>query len=106
MSGYSKVSTPVLDISYLEWNHEGTRPAVLVHGWPDSPEGWAEVAQRMADAGYRVLCPALRGFGATRFRNTSTPRSGQLSALGRDLLELLPASRSAGAGCGGYHAFC
>ncbi len=91
MNGYSKISTPIVDIDYLEWNGEGTRPAVLVHGWPDSPEGWADVAQRMADAGYRVLCPALRGFGPTRFSDTATPRSGQLSALGRDLLEFIDA---------------
>jgi pimeloyl-ACP methyl ester carboxylesterase len=88
---YRKVSTPILDVGYLEWNHEGTRPAILVHGWPDSPEGWAEVARQMADAGYRVLCPALRGFGPTRFRDAATPRSGQLSALGRDLLEFIDA---------------
>ena len=30
----------------------------------------------LADAGYRVLAPALRGFAPTRFRDASTPRSG------------------------------
>jgi pimeloyl-ACP methyl ester carboxylesterase len=88
---YSVVSTPILQIGYLEWNREGKHPAVLVHGWPDSPEGWADVAQRMADAGYHVLCPALRGFGPTRFHDATTPRSGQLAALGRDLLEFIDA---------------
>jgi pimeloyl-ACP methyl ester carboxylesterase len=88
---YSVVSTPILEIGYLEWNREAKHPAVLVHGWPDSPEGWVDVARRMADAGYRVLCPALRGFGPTRFRDATTPRSGQLSALGRDLLEFIDA---------------
>jgi pimeloyl-ACP methyl ester carboxylesterase len=34
--------------------------------------------------------PALRGFGPTRFRDATTPRSGQL-ALGRDLLEFIDA---------------
>ena len=45
----------------------------------------------MADAGYRVLTPALRGFAATRFLSPDTPRSGQLSVLGRDLLGFIDA---------------
>lgn len=88
---YSYVSTPLLEVGYLEWNPAGERTAVLVHGWPDCPQTWGGVAARLADAGYRVLCPALRGFGPTRFRNAATPRSGQLAALGRDLLEFIDA---------------
>jgi pimeloyl-ACP methyl ester carboxylesterase len=91
MPSYSMISTPVLDIGYLEWNPSGRRTAVLMHGWPDSSEGWTQVAERLARAGYRILCPALRGFGPTRFRDPGTPRSGQLSALGRDLLEFTDA---------------
>jgi pimeloyl-ACP methyl ester carboxylesterase len=91
MPDYSIVTTPVLDIGYLEWNPSGRRTAVLVHGWPDSPEGWTPVAERLARADCRILCPAVRGFGPTRFRDPGTPRSGQLSALGRDLLEFTDA---------------
>lgn len=45
-----------------------------------------------ADAGRRGIpraAPALRGFAPTRFRDAATPRSGQLAALGRDLLEFI-----------------
>jgi pimeloyl-ACP methyl ester carboxylesterase len=91
MKTYAFVSTPRLDIAYLEWNPQGARTAVLVHGWPDSPESWNAVAARLAQAGYRVLCPALRGFGPTRFRDAHTPRSGELAALGRDLLDFIDA---------------
>lgn len=41
MSRYAFVSTPVLDIAYLEWNPRGQQVAVLVHGWPDCAESWA-----------------------------------------------------------------
>ena len=91
MNPYATIRTPRLDIAYLEWNPAGTRTAVLLHGWPDSPECWRTVAQRLADDGYRVLCPALRGFGPTRFRDAATPRSGELAALGRDLLDFIAA---------------
>lgn len=86
MSRYAFVSTDVLDIAYLEWNPQGARSAVLLHGWPDSPHAWEDLAESLADAGYRVLAPALRGFAPTRFRDASTPRSGQLAALACDLL--------------------
>ncbi|MCL2894360.1 alpha/beta fold hydrolase [Brenneria tiliae] len=82
-------TTSRLDIAYLELNPHGARSAVLLHGWPDSPACWKAVAPILADAGYRVLAPALRGFAPTRFRDAATPRSGQLSALGRDLLEFI-----------------
>ena len=51
------------------------------------------MAPLLADAGYRVFAPALRGFAPTRFRDAATPRSGQLSALGRDLLEFMQVLR-------------
>ena len=85
------IRTPLLDIAYQEWNPAGSRTAVLVHGWPDSPESWGIVADRLAAEDYRVLCPALRGFGATRFLRPDTQRSGELAALGRDLLDFIGA---------------
>ncbi|AMV44286.1 alpha/beta fold hydrolase [Paraburkholderia caribensis] len=91
MNAYNYVSTERLDIAYLEWNPQGAHTAVLLHGWPDSPECWKSVAPMLAAADYRVLAPALRGFAPTRFRDLATPRSGQLSALGRDLLDLIDA---------------
>ncbi|HEY0204866.1 MAG TPA: alpha/beta hydrolase [Acetobacteraceae bacterium] len=91
MYTYQHAATERLDIAYLEWNPRADRTAVLLHGWPDSPECWKAVAPVLAEAGYRVLAPALRGFAPTRFRDAATPRSGQLSALGRDLLDFIDA---------------
>jgi pimeloyl-ACP methyl ester carboxylesterase len=83
--------TPDLDVEYLLWNPNGVRTAVLVHGWPDAPRTWNSVAEVFVNQGWRVLAPALRGFAGTRFRSVATPRSGQLSVLGRDLLHFLAA---------------
>ena len=85
------VDTPVLRIAYEEWNPQAERTVVLLHGWPDSPRTWAQVAPALAEQGWRVIVPALRGFSPTQFLNADTPRSGQLSALGRDVLELIDA---------------
>jgi hypothetical protein len=43
------------------------------------------------EAGYRVIAPDLRGFLPTTFLSDDTPRSGQLSALGRDMVDLVHA---------------
>ncbi|MGF6962860.1 pimeloyl-ACP methyl ester carboxylesterase [Paraburkholderia youngii] len=61
MNTYRHAATQRLDIAYLEWNPQGARTAVLLHGWPDSPQCWKSVARILADSGYRVLAPALRG---------------------------------------------
>ena len=65
MQDYQVATTERLDIAYLEWNRQGARTAILLHGWPDSPECWKAVAPILADAGYRVLAPALRGADIT-----------------------------------------
>jgi pimeloyl-ACP methyl ester carboxylesterase len=85
------VDTPVLRVGYEEWNPQGRRCALLLHGWPDSPRGWSAVAPALAEAGWRVVAPALRGFAPTSFLRADTPRSGQLAALGRDVIELVGA---------------
>lgn len=85
------VRTPTLEVEVMQWNPQGPRTVILAHGWPDSADGWGAVAQTLADSGWRVIVPSLRGFGGTRFLDTQTPRSGQLSALGRDMIDLIAA---------------
>jgi len=81
--------TPVLDIAYEETGAANGRPVVLMHGFPDDVHAYDGVAPPLANAGYRVIVPYLRGYGPTRFRNPATPRSGQQAALGHDLLDLI-----------------
>ena len=85
------IDTPRLRVGYEEWNPQAARTVVLLHGWPDSVRCWQGVAPVLAEAGWRVLAPALRGFAPTAFLHADTPRSGQLSALGRDVLDLVDA---------------
>ncbi len=85
------IDTSLLRIAYQDWNPGAARAVVLLHGWPDSPRCWASVSPVLAQAGWRVLVPALRGFSPTCFLHEQTPRTGQLSALGRDLLEFVDA---------------
>jgi pimeloyl-ACP methyl ester carboxylesterase len=45
----------------------------------------------LAGARYRTLAPYLRGFGGTCFLDEDGPRSGQLTALGQDVIEFADA---------------
>ena len=85
------IDTNLLRVAYEEWNATATRTVILLHGWPDSPRTWAKVAPELAQQGWRVIVPALRGFAPTQFLKSDTPRTGQLAALGRDLVEFIHA---------------
>lgn len=43
----------------------GDDVALLLHGWPETGEAWARVAPILVDAGWRVVCPDLKGMGAS-----------------------------------------
>jgi pimeloyl-ACP methyl ester carboxylesterase len=86
-------STPLLHVEYLCWGANTGEPVILLHGWPDAASTWAPIAVGLAKKGYRVYAPSLRGFGQTTFRDQDTMRSGQLAALGQDLLDFADALR-------------
>ena len=45
----------------------GGVPLVCVHGWPDTKHLYWKVIQPLADAGFEVIVPDLRGFGESDF---------------------------------------
>lgn len=49
----------------LTWWREGRggRPLLLLHGWPETRRIWAKVVAALADAGFEVVVPDLRGYG-------------------------------------------
>jgi pimeloyl-ACP methyl ester carboxylesterase len=103
MAGAIKhIRTSVLDLAYEESGAASGDPVILLHGWPYDPRDYDEVAPPLAVAGYRVIVPYLRGFGATRFLSANTPRSGQQAALGNDLVELMDALQIERAVLAGY----
>jgi pimeloyl-ACP methyl ester carboxylesterase len=85
------IQTPTLDIAYEESGNPQGFPIVLLHGFPDDAHAFDTLAPPLAKAGYRVLVPYLRGYGATRFRDTSTPRMAEQAAIGQDLIDFADA---------------
>ncbi|KOX99318.1 alpha/beta hydrolase [Pseudomonas nunensis] len=85
------VETPALKIAYEQHGPTTGAPVILLHGFPYSPRAYDEIAQALAEQGYRVIVPYLRGYGPTRFNSSDTLRSGQQAAIAQDLLDLMDA---------------
>lgn len=85
------ITAGVLSVAYHEQGPADGPAVVLLHGFPYDIHAYDEVARRLAEAGCHCLVPYLRGYGATRFLDPGTPRSGEQAALGADLLALLDA---------------
>jgi pimeloyl-ACP methyl ester carboxylesterase len=88
-----RVNAGVLSIAYAEAGPAGGLPVLLLHGWPYDIHSFVDVAPILADAGYRVLIPYLRGYGETRFLSADTPRNAQPAAVATDAINFLDALR-------------
>lgn len=63
LDGFSveKASLPGIGINYARAG-EGP-PVLLLHGHPQTHIVWRKIAPQLADAGYQVIAPDLRGYG-------------------------------------------
>ena len=85
------VKAGVLDVAYAEDGPANGKPVLLLHGWPYDIYSFVDVAPILAAAGYRVIIPYLRGYGATNFLSADTKRNGQQAAIAVDAIALLDA---------------
>lgn len=92
-AGAKSIDTPVLSIAYHEAGNAGGFPIILLHGFPDDVHAWDAVSPALTKAGHRVLVPYLRGYGATRFRDASSPRMAEQAAIGQDVIDFADALR-------------
>lgn len=97
-----QIKTGLLDVGYAEVGPADGPVVLLVHGWPYDIHSYVDVAPILADAGYRVLIPYLRGYGTTRFLSDETPRNGQQAALAADMIAFMDALGVEKAILGGY----
>src|SRR6476660_5349906 len=81
-----QIAAGLLDVGYVDVGPRDGPAVVLLHGWPYDIHTFAEVSPLLAAAGYRVIVPYLRGYGATRFLSPETVRNGQQSAFAADII--------------------
>src|SRR5215213_1961276 len=88
-----QIDAGVLSVGYAEAGPTDGPAVILLHGWPYDIHTYVDVAPLLAEAGYRVIVPYLRGYGMTRFLSDDTPRNGQQSAIAADVIALMDALR-------------
>ena len=90
-SSLKQIDAGVLNVGYAEMGSVDGPVAILLHGWPYDIYSFADVAPRLASAGFRVIVPYARGYGTTSFLSSETARTGQPSALALDTIALMDA---------------
>lgn len=86
-----QVQTAVLNIGYEDSGPAQGFPIILLHGFPDDVRAFDQVTPPLVKAGYRALVPYLRGYGPTRFLDTSAPRMAEQAAIGQDVVDFADA---------------
>jgi|BarGraIncu00222A_1022003.scaffolds.fasta_scaffold00758_10 pimeloyl-ACP methyl ester carboxylesterase len=75
---HHQIPTNGIELHVAESGSADGPPVVLCHGFPELWYSWRHQFDALADAGYRVLVPDLRGYGG------STHPTGDVSAYGAD----------------------
>jgi pimeloyl-ACP methyl ester carboxylesterase len=97
-----QVNAGVLKVGYVEAGPASGQAVVLMHGFPYDIHSYAQVAPLLAAEGYRVVVPYFRGYGATSFLSSRTPRNADQAAFALDILALMDALKIDQAILAGY----
>src|SRR4051794_19360704 len=57
-----QIDAGLLNVGYVELGPPGGRAVLLLHGWPYDIHAYAAVAPLLAERGFRVIIPHLRGY--------------------------------------------
>ncbi|OBG56082.1 alpha/beta fold hydrolase [Mycolicibacterium fortuitum] len=82
------VATPAVQLRALVWGPEDGPVALCLHGFPDTANGWRKIAPVLAEAGWKVVAPFMRGYVPS---SIPTDGSYHVGALMDDALRLLEA---------------
>jgi pimeloyl-ACP methyl ester carboxylesterase len=86
-----QIDAGLLNVGYVDIGSAEDPVVVLLHGWPYDIHSYVDVCPGLAEAGYRVIAPYLRGFGTTRFLSDETLRNGEQAVLAVDVIALMDA---------------
>jgi pimeloyl-ACP methyl ester carboxylesterase len=86
-----QIDAGVLNVGYAEAGPTDGPAVILLHGWPYDIHSFVDVAPLLAEAGYRVIVPHVRGHGTRRFLSSGTFRNGQQSVVALDIIALMDA---------------
>jgi pimeloyl-ACP methyl ester carboxylesterase len=99
---FKQIDAGVLNVGYAEDGPADGPPVILLHGWPYDIHSYVDVAPILADRGFRVIVPFLRGYGSTTFLSDAEVRNGQQAAIASDVIALMDALNIPQAVIGGF----
>jgi pimeloyl-ACP methyl ester carboxylesterase len=83
------VPGPAGNLKALTWGPEGAPVALCLHGFPDTAYGWRKFAPLLAESGWRVVAPFMRGYAPS---SIPTDGSYHVGALMDDALRVREAA--------------
>ena len=83
------VPGPAGDLKALSWGPSDGPIALCLHGFPDTAYGWRKVAPRLAESGWRVIAPFMRGYAPS---SIPTDGSFHVGAMMDDALRVRSAA--------------
>src|SRR5262245_19142445 len=86
-----QIDAGLLNVGYAEAGPADGPAVILLHGWPYDIYSFVDVTPLLAQAGYRVVVPYLRGYGTTRFLSADAFRNGQPAAIAGGIIALMDA---------------
>jgi pimeloyl-ACP methyl ester carboxylesterase len=83
------VQSPHVELKALTWGPSDGPIALCLHGFPNTAYGWRKFAPRLAESGWRVVAPFMRGYAPS-----SIPSDGSyhIGALMHDALQVRAAA--------------
>src|SRR4029453_13664414 len=88
---FRQIDAGLLNVGYVDIGSAEGPVVVLLHGWPYDIHSYVDVCPGLAEAGFGVVVPYLRGFGTTRFLSDETVRNGEQAVLAVDVIALMDA---------------
>src|ERR1700726_5353607 len=76
--GWIDVPGPAGDLKALTWGPDDAPIALCLHGFPDTAYGWRNVAPRLAESGWRVVAPFMRGYAPSSIPSDGSYHIGAL----------------------------
>lgn len=96
------VTVPFGTVELHRWG-AGERPVVLLHAAATGPRAYGPLADRLAEAGWSCIVPALHGYGASRVDAAATAVDGHVT-IARWVVEATGARAVIGHSMGGLAA--
>jgi pimeloyl-ACP methyl ester carboxylesterase len=72
------VHAPAVELKALTWGPPDAPIALCLHGFPDTPYGWRNFAPRLAESGWRVVAPFMRGYAPSSIPSDGSYHIGAL----------------------------